>query len=96
MTHALPNLPATVAREIVGSLYGYLPPPVTDTTEAPAARQQTALALVTELRPADVVEANLAARIVATGYHADDCLRVAAKPGQSQEEPAATAPRPTR
>ncbi|HEY2619438.1 MAG TPA: hypothetical protein VGI78_19005, partial [Acetobacteraceae bacterium] len=86
MTHALPNLPAPIAREIVGSLYSYLPPPVVDTAEARAARQQTALALITELRPADVVEADLAARIVAASYHADDSLRVAAQPGQPQEE----------
>jgi hypothetical protein len=86
MTHALPNLPAPIAREIIASLYTYLPPPAADTAEARAGRQQTALALVTELRPADVVEADLAARIVAASYHADDSLRVAAQPGQPQEE----------
>jgi len=56
-----------------------LPPPLVDTPEAWARRDRVALAAVAALVPGNPAEAKLAARHVAEGEHADDCLRLAAQ-----------------
>lgn len=58
---AIPDLPATVTREVFATLRCLLPPPVTDTPEARADREETAMASVIALYPADAFEADLAA-----------------------------------
>jgi len=52
-----------------------LPPPLDDTPEAWEARDRVALATVAALRPANGVEARLAALHVAAAAYAGDCLR---------------------
>ncbi|MEJ0016903.1 MAG: hypothetical protein WDN25_10080 [Acetobacteraceae bacterium] len=80
------SLPATIAREIAARLCGLLPPPVTDTADARAARDAAALAAVEALHPADAFEAELAAQIVAADAHAKDCLRLAVQPAASADD----------
>ena len=82
----LPNLPASVSREVFATLCASLPPPVTDTPEARAAREETAMAAVAALLPANAYEALLAAEIVAANYNAKDCLRLAVQPGQDPDD----------
>jgi hypothetical protein len=79
--HTLPNLPAAVAREVFATLCGSLPPPVIDTQEACADRDDTAMAAVAALHPTDAFEAKLAADIVAADASVMDCHRLAAQHG---------------
>ena len=83
--HTLPNLPPSIAHEVFATLCGSLPPPVTDTPEHRAARYDKAMASVAALHPADSLEADLAAQIVAANAHAMECLRLAGQPGQDPE-----------
>jgi hypothetical protein len=82
---SLPNLAPSVAREVFATLCGSLPPPVTDTAENRAARDQTAMSAVAALHPSDAFEALLAAQIIAADAHAKDSLRLAVAPGQNAE-----------
>ena len=77
--HTIPNLPASVSREIFARLCASLPPPATDTAEARTEREADAMAAVAALRPADAFEGRLAVQIVAADTHAMDCFRLAAK-----------------
>ena len=86
MNTTLPNLPDSIAREVFATPCGTLPPPVTDTPEARAAREETAMAAVAALLPANAYEALLAAEIVAANYNAKDCLRLAVQPGQDPDD----------
>ena len=86
MNTTLPNLPDSIAREVFATLCGTLPPPVTDTPEARAAREETAMAAVAALLPANAYEALLAAEIVAANYNAKDCLRLVVQPGQDPDD----------
>jgi hypothetical protein len=61
-TETLPNLPPAIARQIFHTLTATLPPPVTDTPEDRAARDEAAIAAVAALHPADAFEALLAAQ----------------------------------
>jgi hypothetical protein len=79
--HTLPNLPAAVAREVFATLCGSLPPPVIDTPETRADRDDTAMAAVAALHPTDAFEAKLAADIVAADASVMDCHRLAAQHG---------------
>jgi len=81
ITKALSHLPPAVARHTFHTLISALPPPVPDTPEHRAARDEDAIAAVAALYPADAFEARLAARIVAADSHAMDCLRLAIQPG---------------
>jgi hypothetical protein len=85
--HTLPNLPASVSREIFATLCGALPPLPTDTPEDRAARDEAAMAAVAALHPTDAFEAKLAAEIVAADACAMDSLRLA---GQYRDDLAAT------
>ena len=82
----IPNQSATITREIFATLRGLLPPPVPDTAEARADREENAMAFVAALHPADAYEANLATQIVAADAHAKESLRLAVQPGQLPEE----------
>jgi hypothetical protein len=83
---AITDLPATVSREIFATLRGLLPPPATDTPEARADREETAMAAVIALYPADAFEADLAAQIVGADAHAKDSLRLAVVAGTDTAE----------
>ncbi len=56
-----------------------LPPPITDTPEDLARRDNAAIAQVASLLPANADEATLAAQYVAAHAQAVDCLRLARK-----------------
>jgi hypothetical protein len=73
---ALPQLPRPVARHTLFILTEALPAPIGDLPEERAARDEAAVAAVAALRPADAIEAALAARSVAAW--AMDCLHLAA------------------
>ena len=73
-TDALPKLPPTIARHTVFLLMESLPPPLTDTPEERAARDEAAIASLAVLNPGDAYEARLAARAVAADARATECL----------------------
>jgi hypothetical protein len=75
--HSLPNLPPAVSREVFATLCTSLPLPSEDTPENRAERDDTAMAAVAALHPADAFEAKLAADIVAAEAMAMDCRRLA-------------------
>jgi hypothetical protein len=79
----LPNLPPSVAREVYANLCDLLPSPRTAAQEDRDARDETAMAAVAALYPADAFEALLAAEIVGADACAKDSLRLAVQPGQS-------------
>jgi hypothetical protein len=72
-------LPRDAYYQLVHSLRGLLPPPVTDTPEDEARRDNAAIAQVACLLPASAAEATLGAQFVAAHAHAADCLRFARK-----------------
>jgi hypothetical protein len=82
----LPHLTPGVAREVFADLCGSLPPPHTDSPEARADRDETAMSAVASLRPNDPFEARLASQIIAANAHAMDCLRAAVQPNQQPED----------
>jgi hypothetical protein len=84
--HTLPNLPPSIAHQVFAELCASLPPPVTDSATARAAREDLARAAVAALYPADAFEALLAAQIVAADFHAKDSLRAAMLPGTPPED----------
>lgn len=63
--------------QLVHTLRGMLPPPVTDTPEDLARRDNAAIAHVACLMPVNADEADLATQYVATNACAMDCLRLA-------------------
>jgi hypothetical protein len=77
--HSLPDLPASIARDVFATLCAGLPPPATGTAEARAVRDEAAMAAVAALRPADAFEARLAAEIVAADAQAMDSFRLASQ-----------------
>ena len=70
-------LPSSIYYQIVHTLGGLLPAPVTDTPEALAHRDNAAIAHVASLLPGNADEAHLAARVAAADAYAMDCLRLA-------------------
>lgn len=70
-------LPKTTYYQVVHTLRGLLPPPVTDTQEDEARRDLAAIAHIASLLPATPEEAHLATHYVAAGAWALDCLRLA-------------------
>ena len=69
-----PDTPAANRREIFARLCGELPPPVPDTPDLRAARDEDAMDAVVALHPADAFEARPAVRIVAMDSHAGDTM----------------------
>ncbi len=70
-------LPSATYYQIVHTLGGLLPPPVADTPEDLAHRDNAAIAHVASLLPGNADEAHLAARVAAADAYAMDCLRLA-------------------
>ena len=71
------HLPRDVYYQVVHMLRAALPPPVTDTPEDLARRDNAAIAEVACLLPANAEEATTAAQYVAANVQAMDCLRLA-------------------
>jgi hypothetical protein len=69
-------LPSSIYYQVVHTLGGLLPPPVTDTPEALAHRDND-VAHVASLLPGNADEANLVDRVAAADAYAMDCLRLA-------------------
>lgn len=63
--------------QLVHTLRSSLPPPVSDTSEELASRDNAAIAQVAAMLPANADEANLAAECVAARLYAMDCIRQA-------------------
>jgi hypothetical protein len=72
-------LPSSIYYQVVHTLGGLLPAPVSDTPEALAHRDNDAIAHVASLLPGNADEAHLAARVAAADAdaYAMDCLRLA-------------------
>ena len=79
-THQHPDLvrllPRDVRYQITHTLRGTMPP-ASDAPDDEARRDDAAIALAASLRPADVDEADIAAKYVAAGARAIECLRLA-------------------
>jgi hypothetical protein len=76
----LPQLSPSIARHTIFLLLESLPPPLSDTQEERAARDEAAIASLAVLKPGDAFEARLAGRAVATDARASECLRLASVP----------------
>jgi hypothetical protein len=74
------QLPRDAYYQVIHTLRTSLPPPVTDTPEDLAHRDNAAIAQVAALLPANAAEAALAAQYVAANAHAMDSLRLARDP----------------
>jgi hypothetical protein len=73
------TLSPSISREAYARLCSSLPPPVRDSPETRAARNDIAMMAVADLRPATAYEARLAVDIVAADAHAMDSFRLAAQ-----------------
>jgi hypothetical protein len=73
------QLPRDLYYQTVHTLAAALPPPVTDTPEDLARRDNAAIAEVASLLPANAEEVTLAAQYVAANAQAMECLRLARK-----------------
>ena len=71
------QLPRDMYYQLVHTLRGSLPPPVTNSPEDEIRRDNAAIAKVASLLPANGEEAELAAQFVAASAQALDCLRLA-------------------
>ena len=71
-------LPSATYYQLVHTLRGLVPPPITDSPEDAARRDFATIAHVASLRPADPDEANLAAQYVAASAQALHCEHLAA------------------
>ena len=71
------QLPRDTYYQLVHTLCASLPPPVTDTPEDLARRDNAAIAQVASLLPANADEANLAVQYVATSAQSMLCLQLA-------------------
>ena len=74
--HTLPNLSPAITYEIFADLCATLPPPVINTPEGIASRDDLAMAQVADMHPADTLEALLAVHAVILQAQAKDCLRL--------------------
>ena len=75
------RLPRDAYWQLIHTLRGSLPPPVTDTPEDLARRDNAAIAQVASMLPANASEAALGAQFVAAHAQAMDSLRLARAPG---------------
>src|SRR5271169_976750 len=90
----LPQLPPAIARHTLFLLLESLPPPLSDTPEERAARDEAAIASVAALNPGDAFEARLAARAVATDARATEALLRSLRAMQAAREKAEAAAQP--
>jgi hypothetical protein len=74
------RLPADVYYCLVNTLRGILPISPDWTPEYLARRDNALIGRLAELRPATVIEAEIAADYIAATEHANDCLRLALDP----------------
>jgi hypothetical protein len=74
------QLPRDAYYQCIHTLHTSLPPPVTDTPDDLAHRDNAAIAQVAGLLPANAAEAHLAAQFVAANAQAMECLRQARDP----------------
>jgi hypothetical protein len=74
------QLPRDAYYQLIHTLHTSLPPPVTDTPDDLAHRDNAAIAQVAGLLPANAAEAHLAAQFVAANAQAMHCLRLARDP----------------
>jgi hypothetical protein len=72
-----PHLPTAVAFHTLNTLRAGLPVPVPNTPEQRAARDASAIAIVSSLQPIDAAEAALAVKYVLDSAHAMECFRLA-------------------
>jgi hypothetical protein len=77
--YALPNLSASLSREIFADLCASLPPPPNDTPEDRASRDAAAMDAVAALHPTDAIEARLAMHVVVAEVFVMDCHRLASQ-----------------
>ncbi|HXA26082.1 MAG TPA: hypothetical protein VNW90_27690 [Acetobacteraceae bacterium] len=73
------QLPRDTYYQVIHTLRGSLPPPITDSPEDLVRRDNAAMAQVAALLPAGADEANLAATYVAANAQAMECLRLVRK-----------------
>jgi hypothetical protein len=73
------QLPRDTYYQVIHTLRGSLPPPITDSPEDLVRRDNAAMAHVAALLPATADEADLAATYVAANAQAMECLRLARK-----------------
>jgi hypothetical protein len=71
------QLPRDMYYQLIHTICGSLPPPVTNSPEDRARRDNAAIAQIACLLPANADEANIAAQYVAASAQALDCLRLA-------------------
>jgi hypothetical protein len=74
------QLPRDAYYQCIHTLHTSLPPPVTDTPDDLAHRDNAAIAQVAGLLPANAAEAHLAAQFVAANAQAMECLRLSRDP----------------
>ena len=71
------RLPTATYYQVLHTLRGYLPPPITDTPQDHTRRDDAAIAQVAAMLPVNADEAHLAAQCVGARAQATDCLRLA-------------------
>jgi len=71
------QLPRDMYYQLIHTICGSLPPPVTNSPEDRVRRDNAAIAQIACLLPANADEANIAAQYVAANAQAMDCLRLA-------------------
>jgi len=71
------QLPRDMYYQLIHTICGSLPPPVTNSPEDRTRRDNAAIAQIACLLPANADEANIAAQYVAANAQAMDCLRLA-------------------
>jgi hypothetical protein len=73
--YSVPNISDLLAREIYADLCTLLPPPLDDTPEARARRDERAMTAVAHLLPENAAEAEVAVLVVAAQFRAREALR---------------------
>src|SRR5690242_7476701 len=71
------QLPRDAYWQAIHTLHSFLPPPLSESPEDLARRDNAAIARVAAMLPVNAEEADLAARAVAHGDYGMDCLRLA-------------------
>jgi hypothetical protein len=84
--HPIPNIPASLSREIYVELCTLLPPPPDNTPEARAQRDERAMTAVAHLLPENAAEAEVAVLIVAAQFRAREALRAASRPNLDPDQ----------
>jgi len=83
--HTIPNISASLSREIYAALCRSLPPPPDDTPEAQLIRDERAMTAVAHLLPENAAEAEVAVLVVTAQFQAREALAVVSQPGLDPE-----------